>query len=140
MILPDEAAPLLAAWLPEFTRPTAARFTILLVAALLTAGRRTGANLLRTLGPLAPGHRTAYQRVRCRAPWSALRRGCALTGFIRTRLLPQGPVVLVGDDTVDGHPGRKVYGKARHRDAVRSSHRHTAWRYGHQWVVLAVLV
>jgi hypothetical protein len=24
-------------------------------------------------------------------------------------------VVLVGDDTVDGHPGAKVYGKARHR-------------------------
>ena len=49
-------------------------------------------------------------------------------------------MILVGDDTVDGHPGRKVYGKARHRDPVRSSHGYTAWRYGHKWVVLAVLI
>lgn len=140
MILPDEAAPLLAALLPEFTRSTANRFSTLLVAALLTTGRRTVANLLRTLGPLAPGHRTDYQRVLSRAPWSGTRLGCALAGFILRRLLPEGPVVLVGDDTVDGHPGRRVYGKARHRDPVRSSHRYTAWRWGHKWVVLAVLV
>jgi hypothetical protein len=29
-------------------------------------------------------------------------------------------LVLVGDDTVDGHPGRHVDDKARHRDPVRS--------------------
>jgi hypothetical protein len=36
--------------------------------------------------------------------------------------------------------GKHVYGKARHRDPVRSTHAHAAWRYGHRWVVLAVLV
>src|SRR5437764_10548681 len=140
MILPPEAAPLLAALTPAFTEPTARRFVTLLTAALLTTGRRTVANLLRTLGPLADGHRTSYQRVLSRAPWSGVALGCALAGFILRRLVPDGPVVLVGDDTVDGHPGRAVYGKARHRDPVRSSHAYTAWRYGHKWVVLAVLV
>jgi hypothetical protein len=33
-----------------------------------------------------------------------------------------------------------VYGKARRRDAVRPSHSYTAWRYGHEWVALAVPV
>src|SRR5262245_51592584 len=140
MILPPEAAPLLAALLPAFTQPTAQRLVTLLVAALLTTGRRTVANLLRTLGPLAPGHRTTYQRVLSRAPWSAVAVGCALAGFILQHLLPEGPAVLVGDDTVDGHPGPHVYGKARHLDPVRSTHSYTAWRYGHRWVVLAVLV
>jgi hypothetical protein len=65
MILPPEAAPVLAALLPEFTRPTALRFTTLLAAALLTTGCHTVANLLRTLRHLAPGHPTA---VSCRAP------------------------------------------------------------------------
>ncbi len=37
-------------------------------------------------------------------------------------------------------PGRKVYGKARHRDPVRSRHAPTARRYGHKGAVLAVLV
>src|SRR5215210_5711845 len=132
--------PLLAAFAPHFTQPTYRRFALLLAAAILTQGRHTVANLLRTLGPLASGHRTDYQRVLSRAPWSGLRLGCALAGFILAHLVPDGPVLLVGDDTVDGHPGRHVYGKARHRDAVRSSHSYTAWRYGHKWVVLAVLV
>jgi hypothetical protein len=140
MILPIEARPLLDALAPAFTQPTYARFLTLVAAALLTTGRRTVANLLRTLRHLAPGHRTNYHRVLSRAPWSGLWLGCALAGFLLRHLLPDGPVVLVGDDTVDGHQGKKVYGKARHRDPVRSTKSYTAWRYGHKWVVLAVLV
>src|SRR5262245_42559425 len=140
MILPTEAAPLLAALAPAFTQPTFTRFVTLVAAAILTTGRRTVANLLRTLGPLAKGHRTDYQRVLSRAPWSGVELGCALAGFLLEHVLPDGPVVLVGDDTVDGHKGKCVHGKARHRDPVRSTKRYTAWRYGHKWVVLAVLV
>ena len=140
MILPPEALPLLDAFAPIFTRPTSRRFRLLLVAAVLTTGRRTIANLLRTLGRLAPGQRTDYQRVFSRARWSGLELGCTLARFVLAHLVPDGPVLLVGDDTVDGHPGRRVYGKARHRDPVRSSHAYTAWKYGHRWVVLAVLV
>ncbi|MBN9120641.1 MAG: hypothetical protein J0I06_16060 [Planctomycetes bacterium] len=33
-----------------------------------------------------------------------------------------------------------MYGKARHRDPVRSTHSYTAFRYGHKWVALAILV
>jgi len=140
MILPPEAMPLLAELAPAFTQPTFHRFTTLLIAAVLTTGRRTVANLLRTLGGMAEGHRNDYQRVLSRAPWSALDLACVLAAFLLQHLVPDGTVVLVGDDTVDGHPGKKVYGKARHRDPVRSTHSHTAWRYGHKWVVLAVLV
>jgi hypothetical protein len=140
VILPTEAASLLAVLTPVFTQPTAARFTTLLAGTLLTTGRRTVANILRTLRHLAPGHRTTYQRLLSRAPWSTLELGCALAAFILRHLIPTGPVTLVGDDTVDGHKGKHVYGKARHRDPVRSTHSFTAWRYGHKWVVLAILV
>src|SRR3954468_1967731 len=140
MLLPAEAQPLLAAFLPHFTTPTYTRFVTLAAAAILTTGRRTVANLLRTVGELAPGHDASYRRVLSAAEWSGLELGCALARFLLDRLVPDGPVDLVGDDTVDGHPGPKVYGKGRHRDAVRSSHSYTAWRYGHKWVVLAVLV
>lgn len=139
-ILPTEAAPLLLALAPAFTQPTFQRFTLLMAAAVLTTGRRTVANLLRTAGPLAAGHRTSYQRVLSAASWSSLRLACLLARFVVRRLLPAGRITLVGDDTVDGHRGPKVYGKARHRDPVRSSHAYTAWRYGHKWVVLCVLV
>lgn len=140
MRLPPEADPLVAALAPVFTSPTYQRFSALLVGALLTTGRRTVANLLRTLRHLAPGHTTSYQRVLSRAPWSGLQLGCALARFLLDHLVPDGPVLLVGDDTVDGHKGKHVHGKARHRDPVRSTRTYTTWRYGHRWVVLAVLV
>jgi hypothetical protein len=60
--------------------------------------------------------------------------------FVIERFAPEGTIRLCGDETVDGHRGKKVYGKGRHRDAVRSSHSHTVYRYGHKWIVLAILV
>ena len=135
-LLPPEAAPLLALFAAEFTAPTAARFHTLFAAALLTTGRRTVAGVLRTLRHLAPGHVTAYRRVLSRAEWSGLALGCALARLVVARLPADAAVLLVGDDTVDGHTGRTVYGKGRHRDPTRSSHAYTAWRYGHKWVVL----
>lgn len=74
------------------------------------------------------------------AIWSGLRAAALLTRLVLLRYWPTGTVTLVGDDTVTEHPGRKVHGKAKHRDAVRSSHSYTAWRWEHKWVVLAVLV
>jgi hypothetical protein len=60
--------------------------------------------------------------------------------FLLTYVVPSGPVFLAGDDTVTEHPGPKVFGKGRHRDGVRSSHSYTAYRWGHKWVVVSVLV
>jgi DDE superfamily endonuclease len=56
------------------------------------------------------------------------------------QVVPPGPVLLAGDDTVTEHPGPKVFGKGRHRAGGRSTHRDTAYRWGHQWVVVSMLV
>jgi DDE superfamily endonuclease len=125
---------------PAFTRPTFHRFTLLRGAALLGTGRRTIANLLRVAAPLAAGHVTTYQRVFSSASWSALRLACGLGRLVVARLSPDTPILLAGDDTVDGHPGRRVSGTARHRDPVRSRPGSTAGRSGPKGVVLAVLV
>jgi len=123
-----------------FTRPTFGRFTLLLLAAILTTGRRTITNLLRTVQTLAPGHPSTYHRVLSRRRWRPWRLSRGLAAFILRHCVPNGPVLLCGDDTVDEHRGKKVYGKACHRDAVRSTHSFTAYRWGHKWVVLAILV
>jgi DDE superfamily endonuclease len=122
------------------TTATLVRARLLGVAAILTTGRRTVANLLRTVTDLTHGEPSRYHRVLCMAPWSTLTLASSLARFLLQHCWPQGRVRLVGDDTVTEHPGRKVHGKARHRDPIRSSHSSTAWRWGHKWVVLAVLV
>ncbi len=136
----DEVLPLLALFAPAFTPATFCRARLLAVAAILTTGRRTVSNLLRTGATLAEGAPSSYHRVLSQARWSGLRLAAVWTRLLLPRVWPVGTIPLVGDDTVSGHPGKKVYGKARHRDAVRSSHSYTAWRWGHKWVVLAVLV
>jgi DDE superfamily endonuclease len=138
--IPTDALPLLLEFAPAFTRPTFRRSVVLLLAAILTTGRRTISNLLRTVGVLAPGDPSSYHRVLSQASWSGLRLAAALTRWIVVYYCPEGLLHLVGDDTVDEHRGKKVYGKARHRDPVRSSHCYTTYRYGHKWVVLAILI
>jgi len=95
--------------------------------AILTTGRRTVADLLRTAAPLAPAHPTTYLRVLSSASWPAMRLACALYRLVLALVPVDRPIPPVVDDTVESHPGRKVYGKARHRDPVRSSHGHTVW-------------
>jgi hypothetical protein len=131
---------LVQAFRAAFTRPTYERFAVLLLAAILTTGCRTVLNLLRTVETLAPGHPSSYHRVFSRRRCSLWRLGRALAEAIVQRWAPTGTVAVVGDDTVAEHKGQKVYGKGCHRDPVRSTHTYTAYRWGHKWVVLAILV
>lgn len=123
-----------------FTRPTYLRLFVLLLAAVLTTGNHTILNLLRTLGGLVPGSACSYHRVFSRRRWSLWRLAYLLSAWLIGHFAALGSIHLAGDDTVDEHRGKKVFGKGRHRDAVRSSHSYTAFRYGHKWIVLALLV
>jgi uncharacterized protein YerC len=125
---------------PAFSRPTHRRFVLLALAAILTLGARTVANLLRVLGSLAPGDPTSYHRVFSRNRWAFSSLARRYVAAVLTRFAPRGPILLAGDDTVTEHPGPHVYGKGRHRDPVRSTHSYTAFRWGHKWVVLALIV
>ena len=138
--IPNAARPLMDSFAVGFTRPTFPRFVLLLFAAVLTVGCRTVSNLLRTVQALAPGHASTYHRVLSRRRWRSWRLARALADVILRTCVPSGVVLLAGDDTVDGHRGKKVYGKGCHRDAVRSTHSFIAYRWGHKWVVLAILV
>lgn len=131
---------LLSSFAFAFTEPTFRRVIVLLLASVLTTGRRTVSNVLRTVGCLAKGHPSTFHRILSHRRWLHWRLARALAGYLIEHHVPKGVIYLVGDDTVDGHRGKKVYGKGCHRDAVRSSHTYTAYRWGHKWVVLAVLV
>jgi DDE superfamily endonuclease len=138
--LPAAAQPLLLALTDSLVQPTAQRLLLLAVGAILTTGRRTITRILATTGTLAHGHFSDYPRVFSRASWSTWVVGKVLAGLVLDLLPPDEPVVVAADDTVAQHRGKHVYGKGRHRDAVRSSHSHTVWKWGHKWVTLAVLV
>ena len=113
MILPDEARLLLQALAPVFTQPTFHRFVTLLGSAILTTGRRTVANILRTAAPLAQGHVTTYQRVFSSAEWSALQLACQLCRLVLSLIPPEQAVVLAGDETTGWGIGTAATAKAK---------------------------
>jgi hypothetical protein len=53
---------------------------------------------------------------------------------------PKAPSRWLATTPSPNTPGPHVYSKGCHRDSVRSTHSFTAFRWGHKWVVLAVLV
>ena len=140
MTVPACVIPVLTMFRPVFSDPTSHRFLILVLAAILTPGRRTVTNLLRTVRYQAQGHASSYHRVCSRRRWSTWALARTLITFLLDYVVPPGPVLLAGDDTVTEHPGPKVFGKGRHRDGVRSTHNYTAYRWGHKWVVIAILL
>src|SRR6267142_5036832 len=88
----------------------------------------------------SPTNPTSPSAAPTAAPGEATPAARRLAEAILQRWVPTGIVAVAGDDTVAEHRGKKVYGKGCHRDAVRSTHSYTAYRWGHKWVVLAVLV
>jgi hypothetical protein len=140
MFIPSAARDLVKSFSTAFTSPTARRWLVLMVSAVLTTGRRTVSNLMRTVPILFDGHSSSFHRVFSARRWKPWKLSRTLAKLILDNLVPSGPVYLAGDDTVDGHKGKRVYGKGCHRDAVRSTHSFMAFRWGHKWVVLAILV
>lgn len=138
--LPTEARLLLQEFAPAFAESVFERWVILLLGAILTTGRHTIQNILRTVGPIASGHFSSYHRVFSMRRWAMWRVARILASLIIRHWVPKGDIFLAGDDTVDEHRGKNVYGKGCHRDAVRSTQKYTAYRWGHQWVVLCILV
>jgi hypothetical protein len=122
MNVPACAMPVLSLFRPAFSTPTYHRFLVLTLAAVLTTGRRTVTNLLRTVRFQAQGHASSYHRVLSQRRWSTWALARALITFLLDHVVPSGPVLLAGDDTVTEHPGPQGFGKGRHRDGVRSSH------------------
>lgn len=138
--LPCAAEPLIMGLSIAFTEPTFKRMLPLIVGAILTTGRHTVAALLRTMRGLVPGHWSNYHRVFSRAPWSSWTLARLLATAILKYIPTDQPVLVPMDDTTAQHRGNKVYGKGCHRDAVRSTHSHVVWLWGHNWVVLAIAV
>src|SRR5438094_10162692 len=113
LFMPSVAQPLLQTFATTLTRPTFQRWVLLVVGAVLTPGRRTVTNVLRTVSHLLVGPSSSYPRVFSQRRGSAWSLSRPLPWLLLPSWVPTGPVRVVGDDTVEEHPGRPVFGKAR---------------------------
>ena len=139
VVAPSMTERLLAPFRHLFTRPTFERLGRLAAGALLTSGPRTVAAGLRAIGRGDDPGFASFHRVLSAARWSALAAARVLLLLLVAAFVPEGPVVIGIDDTIERRKGAKIAAKGIYRDPVRSSKDCFVKVSGLRWLSLMVL-
>src|SRR5689334_7658981 len=133
----------LAAWMGPFmtglTRPTGRHALVLVAGAVLAPGRRTVAAMLRVVGLGRVPTFTNYHRVLNRNRWSGRAAARRLLHLLLAAFVPEGPVVIGVDETIERRWGARVKARGIYRDPVRSSRGHFVKASGLRWISLMLL-
>jgi hypothetical protein len=133
----------LAVWLQPFgdcfTGPTWRHVLVLIAGAILSPGRRTVAAALRVVGLEQGASFTNYHRVLNRNSWSSRRIAGRLLQLLVSTFVPDGPVIIGLDDTLERRWGSKIKARGIYRDPVRSSHGHFVKASGLRWLCVMLL-
>ncbi len=136
---PPTILQLLAVFAPVFSRRVWRYARVLAAGALLTPGKRTVAAALRVTGLSSMRRFERYHRVLNRARWSSLAISSILFGLLVAAFVPDGPLVIGVDETIERRRGARIADKGIYRDAVRSSRSHFVKASGLRWVSLMLL-
>lgn len=139
----DPAPDFLRLWLSPFrgvfSAPSWENVLVLIMGALLAPGKRTVTACLRMTGRAqAPGF-SSYHQILNRARWQPRELARHLLTLLVARLMPEGPVVIGLDDTIERRWGPKITARGIYRDPVRSSHGHFVKASGLRWLGFMLL-
>lgn len=124
------------AW--TMTMPSFRNFT-LLVTGWVFASRRTVTGMLLAAGVAEERHHSAFHRLFSAARWSLDAVGLRVFRIVEAALDEESVLVAI-DDTLAAKRGLKVFGAGMHYDPQLSSRSKTITRWGHNWVILGVIV
>jgi hypothetical protein len=125
---------------PHCSRRVWCHVLVLVAGAILAPGRRTVTAALRAMGLDQQPRVERYHRVLNRARWSGLDVSRTLLRLLIVTFVPDGPLVIGIDETIERRRGAKIAAKGIDRDPVRSSHSHFVKASGLRWVCLMLLV
>ncbi len=129
----------MAGLIEVFSARTRDQVLALVLGAILATGRRTVAAALRVTGLAQfPGF-TSYHRVLNRNTWSSRELAGRLLQLLVRGFVPDGPILVGLDDTLERRRGAKIKAKGIYRDPVRSSHSHFVKASGLRWLSLMLL-
>jgi len=129
----------LRTWRTCFTAPSWEHVLVLVMGALLAPGKRTISSCLRMTGRAEAANFASYHQILNRARWSSRAVARRLLGLVVERLVPDGPIVIGMDDTIERRWGRRIRARGIYRDPVRSSRGHFVKASGLRWLSFMVL-
>jgi len=112
---------------------------VLLTGAILAVGPRTVSAVLRVMGLSQERQFQKYHRVLNRVKWSTLAGSRCLLKLLVEAFVPEGPLIMALDDTIERRRGAKIAAKGIYRDPVRSSHGHFVKASGLRWLCLMLV-
>src|SRR5215211_2641385 len=137
--LPTTMIRVLAPFAPLFSRRVFQHVQLLLTGLILAPGKRTVASALRAVGLDKEKRFCRYHRVLSRAAWSSREASRLLLGLLVEAFVPDGPLVIGVDETLERRQGKKIAAKGIYRDPVRSSHTYFVKTTALRWVCLTLL-
>jgi DDE superfamily endonuclease len=138
-ILPKEIIQILVSFAPLFSERVWQHAQVLLAGAILAPGKRTVGSALRAVGLDQQRCFHRYHRVLSRASWSGREASRVLLEALVETFVPNGPLVVGIDETLERRRGKKIRAKGIYRDPVRSSHDHFVKTSALRWVCVTLL-
>jgi hypothetical protein len=116
------------------------RFVLLLTGWVLSSRHRFITECLFTAGQVGLGHWSCFHRFFSHSAWSLDTLCHTLARLLLQRFAAEGPILLAADDTLCRKRGLGLFGAGMHHDPLFSSKALKVFSWGHDWVVLALLV
>jgi hypothetical protein len=131
---------LLQHFLPVFTAPTFQTFLHICNGWVLSQRHRFITEVIFSGGNVGIGHWTRFHRFFSHAAWDLDTLNRCLAMLVARLLCPNGPLLLAVDDTLCRKRGLTIYGTGMHHDPLISSRAKPLVSWGHDWVVLSILI
>jgi hypothetical protein len=132
------------AWLCEFryvfTQPSFQIFLCLMTGWVLSCRRRFVTELIWSSGCTHRGHHSRYHNFFSKSVWDLDSLSCVLAKLLVAAFAPTGILFVGVDDTLCRRRGLTVYGTGMHHDPLISSRAKPLVSWGHDWVVLTLIV
>ena len=123
----------------HFTAAAWRHVLVLVGGALLAPGRRTVAAALRVMGLGEVAGFAVYHRVLSQGQWCSRALAHRLLLLLVAAFVPDGPVVVGLDDTIERRWGARIAARGIYRDPVRSSRGHFVKASGLRWLSVMLL-
>jgi hypothetical protein len=123
-----------------FTEPSFLIFLNLMTGWVLSHRRRFVTELIWSSGSTRRGHHSRYHRFFSKSVWELDVLARVLARLLIRLFAPTGIIELAVDDTLCRKRGLTLYGTGMHHDPLISSRAKPLTSWGHDWVVLTLIV
>jgi DDE superfamily endonuclease len=131
---------LLQVFSPAFTAPTFRTFSWIVTGWILSHRHRYITEVIFSCGKVGIGHWCRFHRFFSHAAWDLDEFSMALAKLVVTILAPGATLLWAVDDTLCRKRGLTLYGAGMHYDPLISSRAKSLVSWGHDWVVLCLIL